>query len=357
MKKFLTLFLILGIFFAADAQKKKTTKRKAKAKTTKKAAATAPAEQPVATIPVETPEPAPDYPINSLSILNAKSPASFRKYRDLNLVKKGDSMVSSKNTPMEYGFVNDKDVLRSMVVWEILDLNEKINQPFYHNSDGVVSKNKSLYQVLLDAINDGKIREVYADEMFETRLTKAQIASATRTEKISDWLIDKINAGEKISDEDRKAGTDSFETKTENVKILKIKGMWYIDRRDSQMKYRLLGICAMGEDPQMMGQIGADGRPLSNKDELVELFWVYYPDAREVLANNVVFNSKNLASDISYDDLLNARRFASIIYRSDNGMGNGTIADYIPKDADEQLEESERIKAQILQMENDMWNY
>ena len=35
---------------------------------------------------------------------------------------------------------------------------------------------------------------------------------------------------------------------------------------------------------------------------------------------------------------------------------SSVIKDYIPRDADAQLEESERIKAQILQMENDMWN-
>ena len=96
---------------------------------------------------------------------------------------------------------------------------------------------------------------------------------------------------------------------------------------------------------------------LGNKDELIDLFWVFYPDAREVLANQIVFNGKNLSSDITYDDVLNARRFSSIIYKSDNGLGTGKISDYIPHDAEEQLEESERIKAQILEMENDMWNY
>ncbi|WP_373708968.1 gliding motility protein GldN, partial [Kaistella sp.] len=136
-----------------------------------------------------------------------------------------------------------------------------------------------------------------------------------------------------------------------------IKGMWYIDRRDSQMKYRLLGVAAMGQDPSLMGQFGPDGQPLAGDDELIDLFWVYYPDAREVLANSIAFNNKNLSSDISFDDLLNARRFSTIIYKSDNGLGNGVIKDYIPNDADEQLEESERIKAQILQMESDMWNY
>ena len=64
--------------------------------------------------------------------------------------------------------------------------------------------------------------------------------------------------------------------------------------------------------------------------------------------------------DITFDDVLNARRFSSVIYKTDNGMGrggSGIIDEYIPNDAERQLEESDRIKAQILQMENDMWNY
>lgn len=265
-------------------------------------------------------------------------------------------MVSTKVTPLKYGFIEDKDILKSMVVWEIIDLNDKINQPFYHNDDGLVAKNKSLYQILLDAVNSGQITEVYDDEMFTTRLDANQIAERTHNTKVSDWLIEKINEGT-ATEEDKRAGTDQFETKSENVKLLKIKGMWYIDRRDGQMNYRLLGIAAMGQDPAAMGEFAPDGSAIGGKDDIIDLFWVYYPDAREVLANEVAFNNKNLSSNISFDDLLNARRFSTIIYKSDNGLGNGIIKDYIPRDADAQLEESEAIKAQILQMENDMWNY
>ncbi|MCQ4034302.1 type IX secretion system ring subunit PorN/GldN [Kaistella montana] len=293
-----------------------------------------------------------------MSILNAKSPESFRKYRELGLVKKGDSLVSNKITPLSYGYIEDKDILKSMVVWEIIDMNDKFNQPFYHNEDGLVSQNKSLYQILFDAINDGRIKEVYDDEMFLTKLSLDAIQARIKNAVLSDAGINKMNEnGGRLTEAEKKEFTNVYETKTENVKVLKIKGMWYIDRRDSQMKYRLLGIAAMGKDPATMGQYGPDGQPLASKDELIDLFWVFYPDAREVLANTVVFNSKNLASDISFDDILNARRFSSIIYKSGNGLGNGVIKDYIPRDADAQLEESERIKAQILQMENDMWNY
>lgn len=56
------------------------------------------------------------------SILNANSPQTFREDREI----KKDSI-----TPVKYGFIEDKDILRSMVVWEIIDMNDKINQPFY----------------------------------------------------------------------------------------------------------------------------------------------------------------------------------------------------------------------------------
>lgn len=364
MKK-IVIFLLALSFLSVDAQaKKKTTKKKsAKAKTTKKATAkpvesAAVAQNVATTTPVVTENlEENDEPINSLNILNAKSPSTYRKYKDMLKVKVGDSLVSVKNKPIDYGFIEDKDVLRSMVVWEIIDMNEKINQPFYHNADGLVTSNKSLYQILLDNINNGKIKEVYDDEMFSTKLSPEQIQQRLKVTVETPWLIDKKNAGEKLTPEDIKAGTDIIETTTEKVKLLKIKGMWYVDRRDGQMKYRLLGIAAMKPDPLMLAERTADGQMLGNKDELIDLFWVFYPDAREVLANQIVFNGKNLSSDITYDDVLNARRFSSIIYKSDNGLGTGKISDYIPHDAEEQLEESERIKAQILEMENDMWNY
>ncbi len=367
MRKILFLFLALS-FVGLNAQKKKTAKKK-KAKTTQKATKSkANANQAnmgnvddlvnsLATPTPEVPE-VPEEPITSMSILNAKSPESYRKYRDMKKIKRGDSLVSVSNTPLDYGYINDKDVMKSMVVWEIIDLNDKINQPIYHNEDGLVSQNKSLYQILFDAIMDGKIKEVYDDELFQTRLSPDAIKSRVSFTSMSNAGVDKqAELGRALTPEEAKEYTDKYEVKTENVKLIKIKGMWYIDKRDGMMKYRLLGIAAMGKDPTTMGQFGPDGQPLFGDDSLIDLFWIWYPDARQVLANTTVFNAKNKAADISFDDILNARRFSSIIYKSDNGMGTGTIQDYIPNDADAQQEESDHIKAQILQMENDMWNY
>jgi len=295
----------------------------------------------------------------SQTILNASSPEEFRQMRSENMRKVGDTVISNKVTPLEYGFVDDKDILKSMFVWEIIDLNDKLNQPFYYDDpDGLLSKNtRSLYQILLDAALEGKIEEVYDDENFSVKLTPEAIKSRLEKVVVNDAAIDILNSGRQLTEQEKKEYTDIFKTTTDKVKVLKIMGMWFVDKRDGQMKYRPLGIAAMGPDPAVQGVYDAEGKPIAGKDELIDLFWVYYPKAREILANNYVFNKKNSAADLSFDDIINARRFSSIIYRSSTGLGNGVIKDYLPRNADEQLEESDRIKDQILQMENDLWNY
>lgn len=295
----------------------------------------------------------------SQSILNASSPEEFRQMRAENMRKVGDTVISNKVKPLEYGFVDEKDILKGMYVWEVIDMNDKINQPFYYdNPDGLLSKNtRSLYQVLLDAAMDGKIEEVYDDENFTTKLSMEGLQKKLESVRMDEEAIDILNSGRQLTEDEKKRLIDHIRTTTDKVKVLKIMGMWFIDKRDGQMKYRPLGIAAMGPDPTSIGRLDAEGKLMEGANDLVDLFWVYYPKARDILANNYVFNRKNSAADMSFDDVINARRFSSVIYKSSSGLGDGTIKDYVPRNAEEQLEESDRIKAQILEMENELWNY
>lgn len=295
----------------------------------------------------------------SQSILNASSPEEFRQMRAENMRKVGDTVISNKVKPLEYGFVDEKDILKGMYVWEIIDMNDKINQPFYYdNPDGLLSKNtRSLYQILLDAAMDGKIEEVYDDENFTTKLNKEALQKKLESVRMDEEAIDILNSGRQLTEDEKKRLIDHIRTTTDKVKVLKIMGMWFIDKRDGQMKYRPLGIAAMGPDPTSIGRLDAEGKLMEGANDLVDLFWVYYPKARDILANNYVFNRKNSAADLSFDDVINARRFSSVIYKSSSGLGDGSIKDYVPRNAEEQLEESDRIKAQILEMENELWNY
>jgi len=286
------------------------------------------------------------------NVLNASSPASLRALRDagLTITSKGDT-VSNVKKALPYGYIEDSDILWSKTVWEIIDLNEKVNQPLYYTSNTIVQRTNSLFQVLFDAVMSEKVKEVYDDEDFVDRLSIDAIKARVRKEKTSDALIDLINEGKTITDADKKQYTDVFETDTKKVLLVKIKGMWYVDKRLGELRYRLLGLAPMGPDPQTMGETFAE------KGEVIDLFWVWYPDVREFLVNQMVFNPKNNVSTISYDDVLNARRFSSVIYKTESGFGNGNFEEYLPKDAKAQNTEHLRIRESILQIENDMWNY
>ena len=61
------------------------------------------------------------------------------------------------------------------------------------------------------------------------------------------------------------------------------------------------------------------------------------------------------ANRISFDQLLISRRFNSYIYKEDNIYGNRKINSYKNKGLQSILE-SERIKKEILDFEQDMWN-
>ncbi|MBF6610102.1 MAG: gliding motility protein GldN [Chryseobacterium sp.] len=293
----------------------------------------------------------------SQTILNAKSPDEFRKLRDDNMKIVGDSVVSNKVTPLSYGYVDERDVLKSVYVWEVIDLNDKVNQPFYYNNTNAFSRqNKSLYTILLEGALNNEFTEVYDDENFTMKLDAEGIKRKLSYEVIADEALDIIESGRQLTPEEVIRYTDVYETTNDKVRMIKMMGMWFIDKRDGQLKYRPLGIAAMGPDPTFTAQ-KARGLIMSDEEELVDLFWIFYPDAREVLANNEVYNRKNQSADLSFDDLLNARRFSSVIYKSSAGLGEGLIKDYVPRNAEEQIEESNRIKGQILAMENEMWNY
>ncbi|KLT68427.1 MULTISPECIES: gliding motility protein GldN [unclassified Flavobacterium] len=287
--------------------------------------------------------------------------------------------ISDNDKPLAYGYVDDRDVLLGKTVWEIIDLNEKINFPLYFPVDtaNIGSERRSLYDVLTKAMRNGKITEVYADSYFNTkkslkdiqgslsrvdttdagrelinqypddyrtRVVKKKVVTGTGKKKSVTYVDQTVPASrtvpaEYILKQDLTAA---------DVTQYKIKGYWYFDKRQSELKYRLLGICPVTPDVYTMN---------SDEKDYIELFWVFFPNAREVLHEGKAFNDKNSALPISFDQLLNSRRFNAVIYKEENVYGDREIKDYMKNNADYQLWEAERVKEKIRDLEQDMWTY
>jgi gliding motility associated protien GldN len=273
------------------------------------------------------------------NLLNAKTPDQIG-------LKSAAQLVSDNDKPLAYGYVHDRDVLMGKTTWEIIDLSEKINFALYFPIDtaNIGSDRRSLYDVLTRAMRNGKITEVYSDSYFNTKKSLKDIQSSLTRIDTTDAGREQINAGIKISPE----YIIQQDLTAEDVTQYKIKGYWYFDKRQSELKYRLLGICPVTPDVYTMN---------SDEKDYIELFWVFFPAAREVLHDAKAFNDKNSAMPVSFDQILNSRRFNSVIYKEENVYGDRAIDEYMKDNAQNQLLESERVKEKIRNFEQDMWNY
>jgi gliding motility associated protien GldN len=274
------------------------------------------------------------------NLLNAKVPQEVGMQIEENL------------KPIAYGYVDDRDVLWSKTIWEIVDLNERINFPYYYPTinNGLLSNNrKSLYRILYDNIASGNITEIYSTSYFNEseKLTFDDLTDILVSRNLSAEGISKSNAGEQVTEDDY----DTYKIETDKIVQYRIKGTWYFNKRLGELKYRLLGIAPVAPDVSTLSQ-----GPAAMKDALVPLFWIWFPDAREALANSKVFNARNSSQPITFDHMLNSRRFNATIYKEENVYEDREVKEYIYEDALRQLLESERIKSVIRDFEQDMWS-
>ncbi|MGB3142737.1 MAG: gliding motility protein GldN [Maribacter sp.] len=272
------------------------------------------------------------------NVLNAKKPDEVG-------VRTEAQKAVDNDAPLAYGYVDDRDILWSKTLWETIDLDERVNFPLYYPTDTMdISRDRrSLYQVLIKNLKSGKL-EAYTDSYFTDKRTYNDLSDALQSVDTLDYGYEQMNAGETVSEE--------YITRRSiaagQIEEYHIKGIWYFDKRQGELKYRLLGIAPVAPDVNFMDD--------ENPDK-VELFWVWYPDAREILHEAKVFNQQNSAQPISFDMLLNARRFNAVIYKEDNVQGDREIDDYIADNALFQLLEAKRIKEAIRDKEQDMWAY
>ena len=273
------------------------------------------------------------------NVLNAKSPQEIG-------VKTDAQIALDNDKPLEYGYVDDRDILYSRMTWERVVLDERVNFPLYYpiDTNNIGPNRRSLFDVLITNIKNGNIKNIYDDSYFNTKRTLKDIEASLVMVDTTELGIEQVNAGEPLSAE----YVNRVEIDAGYIKEYRIKGMWYFDKRLGELKYRVLGIAPVAPDVQFLDQ---------EEPDMVELFWVFFPDARETLHSSKTFNNENSAVPLSFDHLLNARRFNGYVYQEENVQGDRKISEYITDNALMQLLESDRVKDKIRNFEMDMWSY
>src|SRR5690606_20402564 len=123
------------------------------------------------------------------NILNAKTPEDIGKKTEAQIANDTDA-------PLPQGYTDERDVLWSKTTWAIIDLDERVSSPLYYpiDTNNISSDRRSLYDVLMKNIKNGKIDAVYADSYFTEKRTLQDINASLVYSDTTDLGIEQYNA-------------------------------------------------------------------------------------------------------------------------------------------------------------------
>lgn len=248
-------------------------------------------------------------------------------YDDINILN---------NKPIPLPSIRAADVMWSKRVWREIDFRQKFNQKFYFPLEAQ-SNWKSFITVVLDALKEGQMQayDISNTDELLIPITYSEIVGR-QTDTIHRIIKRPYPPYEEY---DTVIYTEFDPTK---VMRLRIKEDWYFDKQRSQMMVRIQAIC-----PVMIKERGGQ--------EVTEpLFWLSYVDSREVFAQSLVFNRKNSAMRLTFDEVFWKRLFDSYIYKEAN-VFDRRISQYATG-VDAMLE-SERVKRDMFEFEENLWEY
>jgi len=255
----------------------------------------------------------------------------------------------------QYAPLRQADVMWSRKIWREIDLRQKINHPFYYpENDGVahtIEDRKSLIDVIYSAILEGSITaygNAAMDDEFREEMSQEDIKKIGGAKEELIEVIDWDAVAEGADPEEAKTtrvNKTAFDRNS--VKKWRLKEEWFFDKQRSVMDVRIIGMAPLQEDrDEVNGQLLGTFSPL---------FWVHFPEAREILINAEVFNLvKNNAERRTYDDIFWKRMFGSTIVKESSVMDRKINEYMVGLDA---LLEAERIKTEIFNIEHDLWEY
>ncbi len=243
---------------------------------------------------------------------------------------------------LEAAYVREANVLWSKTIWRMVDLREKQNLYLFYPTKPIDGR-RSLVQVLLDGVSNGDL-DAYStstDNEFDAKISIKDVYESLGVENVDS--VTQVNP--ETGETETKYTVDQSAVRVDAIRKFLIKEVWFFDRKYSMMKCRIIGLCPISELQN------EEGTRIDQK----QCFWIYYPQAAQLLSEQEAFSYSNDAQRQSLYDCLEQRKFGSYVFRESNVYDNRVIGNYAQGIS--QNIEAERIQNSIFQKEHDMWEF
>jgi gliding motility associated protien GldN len=259
------------------------------------------------------------------------------------------------------------DVIWSRFIYRIIDMRYKQNYQLYFPTKSDDTDYRNLFKVITDAVVDGlpiyeKNAETIKPEFKKDPIARNAIPMMFMADDpMADYSDDPTHFDITSSDAmlvhyDSIADELSFhfypfEKLVRNQLKYLVQEVVFFDKHTSRLHSKIMAIAPLQSDKIST----RDNSNIMKSMQESIMFWIPFDALRPYLAMQYVIPNRNETKRVTFDEFFQKRLFTSYIVGEGN-MYNRWIPDYATSE-DEVRKEQERIAAELLNFEQDLWEY
>lgn len=259
------------------------------------------------------------------------------------------------------------DVIWARYVYRIIDMRYKQNYQLYFPTKSDDADYRNLFKVITDAVVDGlpiyeKNMETIKPDFQQAPISRDVIPTMFMADDpLADYSDDPTHFDitssdamlvhyDSISDE-LSFHFYPFEKLVKNQLKYLIQEVVFFDKHTSRMHTKIMGIAPMQSDKISTRD---DSNIMNSLRESI-MFWIPFDALRPYLAMQYAIPNRNEVKRVTFDEFFQKHLFTSYIVGEGN-MYNRWIPDYSGT-VEQVKKEQERIATELLNFEQDLWEY
>ena len=259
------------------------------------------------------------------------------------------------------------DVIWSRYIYRVIDMRYKQNYQLYFPTKSDDADYRNLFKVITDAVVDGmpiyeKNMETIKPDFKQEPISRNVIPTMfVADDPMADYSDDPTHFDITSSDamlvhydsiEDKLSfHFYPFEKLVRNQLKYLTQEVVFFDKHTSRLHIKIIGIAPLQSDKIST----RDSTNLMSSLRESIMFWIPFDKLRPYMAMQYAIPNRNETKRVTYDEFFQKRLFTSYIVGEGN-MYNRYIPDYAISE-DEIKKEQKRIEAELLNFEQDLWEY